>query len=68
MNLRTSSITRIVAAPAMQTAHCSTVRSVVSSSRWSGPNEVARKIVSTDRPAIRRRTGFSMSSLLNSVR
>src|SRR5262245_2287053 len=68
MNLRTSSITSMVEAPAMHTAHCSTVRSTVSSTRWSGPNDVARKIVSTDRPAIRRRTGFSTSSLLNSVR
>ena len=52
----------------MQIAHCSTVSSVVSSIRWSGPNVVARKIVSSDAADALSSVGFSSSWLLKIVR
>ena len=59
----------MIKAPAtMQIAHCSTLSSTVSSTRWSGPNVVARKIVSSDSADVLSRMLFSRSSLLKTVR
>ena len=52
----------------MQIAHWVGDSSVVSRIRWSGPNVVARKTVSSDRPDAFSRVGFSRSSLLKIVR
>ncbi len=58
----------ITDAATMQIAHRSKPSSVVSSTRCSGPNVVARKMVSTDSPEVLSSVRFSSSSLLKIVR
>jgi hypothetical protein len=55
-------------AATMQIAHCSGLSSVVSRTRWSGPNVVASRIDSAESAEALSRVGFSISWLLKIVR